>query len=93
MFKMLVLTALTGFSLAGSTLSFAQNDDPVTRMQVKAELVQLRRVGYTSNSLDYPANLQMAQKRVSAQNGIATASYGSSIGSTPASSAGDVAQP
>ncbi|WP_250504300.1 DUF4148 domain-containing protein [Caballeronia sp. AZ7_KS35] len=55
--------------------SFAQSQ-PVTRAQVKAELVQLERAGYnpTADQTTYPAQIQAAEAKVAAQNG--QASYG-----------------
>lgn len=50
---------------------FAQsNSAPVTRAQVRAELVQLERAGYSAASGDnaaYPADIQAAEARVAAQ--------------------------
>jgi len=57
--------------------SFAQSNQPVTRAQVRAELVQLEKAGYnpaTANKYDYPAEIQAAEARVAAQN--AATSYG-----------------
>ena len=66
---------------AAPVASFAQSNQPVTRAQVRAELVQLEKAGYnpaTSNDYDYPANIQAAEARVAAQNGTAqTSGYGS----------------
>ena len=55
--------------------SFAQSNGEVTRAQVRAELVQLEKAGYnpaTSNSDDYPQNIQAAEAKVAAQNGDAS---------------------
>ncbi|AXE94789.1 DUF4148 domain-containing protein [Paraburkholderia terricola] len=61
--------------------AFAQSNQPVTRAQVRAELVQLEKAGYNpaiANDDDYPANIQAAEARVAAQNGNAqTGGYGS----------------
>jgi len=61
--------------------AFAQSNQPVTRAQVRAELVQLEKAGYNpaiANHDDYPANIQAAEARVAAQNGNAqTNGYGS----------------
>jgi hypothetical protein len=64
--------------VAVPALSFAQSSQPVTRAEVKAELVQLQKAGYNASSDDtqYPANLQAALARVSAENGAAASSYG-----------------
>ncbi len=55
-----------------------QNNGPVTRAEVKAQLVQLERAGYNpaSDHTTYPANIQAAQAHVDAQQGAAVSSYG-----------------
>jgi len=60
---------------AAPVASFAQSNQPVTRAQVRAELVQLEKAGYNpvGDHVDYPENLQAAQARVDAQNGTAQA--------------------
>jgi hypothetical protein len=55
--------------------SFAQSNQPVTRAEVKAQLVQLEKAGYQPGAGDrtqYPRNIQAAEARVSAANGAAT---------------------
>jgi hypothetical protein len=56
--------------LAAPIISFAQQSGPVTREQVRNELVQLEKAGYDGNAGDatYPANLQAALARVAEQN-------------------------
>jgi hypothetical protein len=56
--------------LAAPIISFAQQSGPVTREQVRNELVQLQQAGYDGNAGDatYPANLQAALARVAEQN-------------------------
>ena len=46
--------------VAVPVLSFAQSSQPVTRAEVKAELVQLQKAGYRESSdyTQYPAHLQ-----------------------------------
>jgi len=61
-------------------VSFAQSNGPVTRADVRAQLVQLEKAGYnptTANDYDYPANIQAAEARVAAQNGAT--SYGPAV--------------
>ena len=51
--------------------SFAQSNQPLTRAEVNAELVQVERAGYTP-SMDrttYPAEIQAAEAKVAAQSG------------------------
>ncbi|MFM0226274.1 DUF4148 domain-containing protein [Paraburkholderia dipogonis] len=72
-----VIAALISAPLA----AFAQSNQPVTRAQVRAELIQLEKAGYnpgTANDDDYPANIQAAEARVAAQKSAAqTSGYGS----------------
>ena len=82
--KTLISAVVVAAALAAPVASFAQSNQPVTRAQVRAELVQLEKAGYnpTGDHIDYPANLQAAQARVDAQNGAAQAvnsGYGAPI--------------
>jgi Domain of unknown function (DUF4148) len=57
-------------ALSVPVLSFAQTNAPVTRAQVRAELVQLEQAGYdpsAGESADYPTNLQAAEAKVVAK--------------------------
>jgi hypothetical protein len=69
-------------------VSFAQSNQPLTRADVRAQLVELEKAGYNpgSDATQYPRNIEEAQARVNAQHGIGVAnnSYG---GSGSASSA------
>jgi Ni/Co efflux regulator RcnB len=64
--KSLIQTVVVAAVLAAPVASFAQSNAPVTRAQVRAELVQLEKAGYNPNANDanYPANLQAAEARV-----------------------------
>ncbi|WP_322028555.1 DUF4148 domain-containing protein [Paraburkholderia sp. J76] len=64
--------------VAVPALSFAQSSQPVSRAEVKAELVQLQKAGYNpaSDNTQYPANLQAALSRVNAGNGAAASAFG-----------------
>jgi hypothetical protein len=59
-------------------VSFAQSSHALTRADVRAELVQLQKAGYTpaSDNTQYPTNIEAAEARVAAQNGSAAAAYG-----------------
>ena len=86
--KTLIAAALAATVLAAPALSFAQqSQQPLTRAQVRAELVELEKAGYNPvlASPNYPNDLQAAQVRVTeAQNATA---YGTSTnGSTQAGS-------
>jgi Domain of unknown function (DUF4148) len=70
-------------ALVAPAFAFAQSNGPVTRAEVKAELVQLEMAGYkpSSDHTTYPRNIQAAEARVATQNAAAT-SYGGSFGGT-----------
>ncbi|MFM0591454.1 DUF4148 domain-containing protein [Paraburkholderia bryophila] len=89
--KSLIEAAVIAALITAPLAAFAQSNQPVTRAQVRAELVQLEKAGYnpaTANDYDYPANIQAAEARVAAQNGNAqTSGYGSATnGSSQAGS-------
>ncbi|RDK02820.1 DUF4148 domain-containing protein [Paraburkholderia lacunae] len=71
--KSLIQAVVIAAVLAAPVASFAQSNQPVTRAQVRAELVQLEKAGYQPGRSDpyYPADIQAAQTRVAAQNGTA----------------------
>ncbi|CAN7145181.1 DUF4148 domain-containing protein [Caballeronia sp. LjRoot31] len=77
--KSLIQAVVVAAVLAVPAVSFAQsNQQPLTRAEVKAQLVQIEKAGYnpaTSNDYDYPANIQAAEARVAAQNS-GSSSYG-----------------
>ncbi|MFM0227638.1 DUF4148 domain-containing protein [Paraburkholderia dipogonis] len=76
--KSLINAVAVALVLAAPVVSFAQSNQPVTRAEVRAQLVQLEKAGYDparANSDDYPQNLQAAEARVAEQNGLAT-TYG-----------------
>ncbi|HEV3424222.1 MAG TPA: DUF4148 domain-containing protein [Paraburkholderia sp.] len=80
--KAVVIAALVTAPLA----AFAQSNQPLTRAQVRAELVQVEKAGYNpSDWIHYPENIQAAEARVAAEKGAAQADasgYGSSADST-----------
>src|ERR1700712_4580349 len=75
--------------------SFAQSNAPITRAEVKAQLVQLEKAGYQPGRDDpyYPADVQAAEARVSAQNGAANNSFGGVADGTSASGTRAVVSP
>ena len=94
--KSLIKAVAVVASLAASATVFAQSNAPITRAQVRAELVQLEQVGYRVGNGDdahYPDSIQAALARIAAQNGGANAYGGSVAGSSqsgrPAVSAAD----
>ena len=63
MFKSLIPAVVIVSALAAPTFAFAQSTDnngPLTRAEVKAQLVQLEKAGYNpaGDQIDYPANIQ-----------------------------------
>lgn len=82
--KSLIQAVVIAAALAAPVASFAQSSQPVTRAQVRAELIQLEKAGYEPGRSDpyYPADLHAAQARVAQQNGTAQAaesSYGGGV--------------
>ncbi|HKR39886.1 MAG TPA: DUF4148 domain-containing protein [Paraburkholderia sp.] len=76
--KSLIQAVVVAAALTAPVAVFAQSSQPVTRAQVRAELVQLEKTGYhvgDSDNAHYPAGIQAAEARVAAQNG-ATSGYG-----------------
>ncbi|EIF35020.1 hypothetical protein BCh11DRAFT_02833 [Burkholderia sp. Ch1-1] len=73
--KSLIQAVVIAAVLAAPVASFAQSNQPVTRAQVRAELIQLEKAGYQPGRDDpyYPADIQAAEARVAAQNGTAQA--------------------
>ncbi|WP_144150475.1 DUF4148 domain-containing protein [Paraburkholderia sp. BCC1885] len=90
--KSLIQAVAIAAVLAAPAVSFAQstesNQQPLTRAQVRAELVQLEKAGYTpARGPDpyYPSDIQAAEARVAAQNAAAqaeTTGYGPSASGT-----------
>lgn len=69
--KALIKAVALAVVLAAPVVSFAQSNEPVTRAQVREQLIQLEKAGYnpaTANDYDYPANIQAAEARVAEQN-------------------------
>jgi len=81
--KSLIVSAV----VAVPVVSFAQSTQPVTRAQVRAELVQLEKAGYNpvGDYTNYPQNIQAAEARVNAQNQQAASAYGPSTNGSSAS--------
>jgi len=70
-------------ALVAPVAAFAQSNQPLTRDQVRADLVRLEQAGYNPRDWQhYPENIQAAQQRVNAQQGVAqtdTSGYGPSV--------------
>ena len=79
MLKTLISASLVAMTLVVQSLAFAQVTQPATRAQVENELAQLREAGYrpSTDKNGYPYNIEAAEARLRAQNGVANTSYGS----------------
>jgi Domain of unknown function (DUF4148) len=71
MSKMIVGLALVAATLGAPVLSFAQSNAPLTRAEVRADLIRLEQAGYTpsENDVNYSGDIQAAEEKVAAQNG------------------------
>ena len=93
--KSLIQAVVVAAALAAPVAVFAQSNAPVTRAQVRAELVQLEKAGYNPAAADdatYPADIQAAEAKVAAQNdatGVGVVANGSSDTGRPAVSKAD----
>lgn len=77
--KALICTTLA-LVLAAPAMSFAQtSDQPVTRAQVRADLIQLENAGWRPDSQEafYPNDIQAAEARV--HSGDTTTGYGGTM--------------
>ncbi|WP_446901756.1 DUF4148 domain-containing protein [Burkholderia sp. YIM B11467] len=66
--KSLIKAVALAALVAAPVVSFAQsNQQPLTRAEVRAELVQLEKAGYNPNDwMNYPENIQAAQAKIAA---------------------------
>jgi hypothetical protein len=94
--KSLIKAVAIAAVLAAPVVSFAQSNQPVTRAQVRAELVQLEKAGYypsRASDATYPADIEAAEARVHAQNGavaqapVADTGYGAATNGSSQSGA------
>jgi hypothetical protein len=71
----LIAIAAAAIAFAAPVASFAQANQanqPLTRAEVRAQLIQLEKAGYNPariNDTNYPQEIQAAQARVDAENG------------------------
>ncbi|CAB3761559.1 DUF4148 domain-containing protein [Paraburkholderia humisilvae] len=92
--KTFIPAVLVATLLAAPVVSFAQasqSNQPLTRAQVREDLVQLEKAGYDplSDRQEYPRNIQAAEARLQAQkaqNAVVaqgdTSGYGVQVGGT-----------
>ena len=80
--KPLIRVAIVALAIS-PIAAHAQTNEPVTRAEVRAELVQLENAGYNPSVKDpyYPRDIQAAEARVQADNG-SSAAYGPSAEGT-----------
>ncbi|KVH65351.1 DUF4148 domain-containing protein [Burkholderia cepacia] len=73
--KSLIATFAAAAVLAVPAVSFAQQNVPVTRAQVKADLVAVQQAGYKlgSDRTNYPESIQAAEARLNPQQNVAAA--------------------
>lgn len=93
--KSLIQSVVIAAALAAPVAVFAQSNAPLTRAQVKAELIQFKQAGGRTNFSNdpyYPEDAQLAQARVNAQNGnnqsVGGVLAGSSASGAPAKADG-----
>ncbi|WP_116142025.1 DUF4148 domain-containing protein [Trinickia diaoshuihuensis] len=67
-------------ALVAPVAAFSQSNQPLTRAEVRADLVRVERAGYNPlDRLHYPENIQAAEQRVVAHESVAqtdTSGYG-----------------
>ena len=75
--KTLLKIAAVSALVAAPVLSFAQQNGPVTRAQVQAELAALEKAGYNPHDgYHYPANIQHAEQVLAEQQSNGNTAYG-----------------
>jgi hypothetical protein len=89
--KALIYAALVAGVLVAPAVSFAQDATaPLTRAEVRADLVRLEHAGYrpAANDVNYPADIQAAEARLQAQDVTMSGSTGEGGVSDGSSQAG-----
>ncbi|MDN7438645.1 DUF4148 domain-containing protein [Burkholderia cepacia] len=82
--KSLIKAVALAALVAGPVVSFAQSQQPLTRAQVRAELVQLEKAGYNPNDwINYPENIQAAQAKIAAAQNTGAQADATGYGSNP----------
>ena len=80
--KSLIQAVVVAAALAAPVAVFAQSNQPITRAQVRAELVQLEKAGYhvgDGDNTTYPVQIQAAEAKVAAQQIAANGGYGGAV--------------
>ena len=76
--KSLVRVVFIATLIAAPLSAFSQSSQPVTRAQVRAELIQLESAGWkptAGRDPNYPGDIQAAEARVAAQNNAKRSAY------------------
>ena len=93
--KSLIKAVALVIAIAAPVAAFAQSEQPLTRTEVRAQLIQIEQAGYNpavATDSTYPADIQAAEARVAAQHD--TTGYGSSAnGSSQTGTTAPVANP
>ncbi|WP_206996699.1 DUF4148 domain-containing protein [Trinickia mobilis] len=88
----LFAVAAAAVLLSAPLASFAQQSNaPLTRAEVRAQLIEAEKAGYTANdNLTYPADVQTVEAKIAAADGQAQpvkTGYGPALGGTSQSGA------
>ena len=77
--NILVCIALAASTLTAPVLSFAQTNSPVTRAEVRADLVSVEKAGFDpslGSDPHYPADIQVAEAKIAAGSDRPAQGYG-----------------
>lgn len=88
--KSLIKAVAIALVLAAPVASFAQSNQPLTRAEVRNQLIQIEKAGYYPSSSDdhtYPVDIQAAEAKVAAQNAAASDEGGVVSGSSQSGAA------
>ena len=69
MSRLLLSILVAASAVAVPAYSFAQSNQPLTRAEVRADLVRVEQAGYSpgrGDDIDYPADIQAAEAKVAA---------------------------
>jgi hypothetical protein len=96
--KSLIFAVAAASVLSMPLASFAQvqSNQPLTRAEVRADLVQVEQAGYrpgAGTDVHYPADIQAAEQHVAVKQGVAAANAGGVGGATGAAESGAPARP
>ena len=77
-----IQSLIVAAAVALPAFSFAQSNQPITRAEVRAQLVELQKAGYdpASDQTQYPQNIQAAEARIAAAKGLSA--YGAPASGT-----------